>query len=383
MTATTVTVGLVTSLTGPASSESANIAKAAQAHVDLQNAEGGVDGRQIKLVVKDDQSTSTSNATASEDLVQASHVFAVDNDSSEAFGGAPFLQKEGIPVVGAAWDGIEWGQQPYTNMFTWTGLRDPTLPGEAYSAIYLKDNGAKNVAVVSWALPGAAQSAKQGTKLLEYEGLKVGYQNYSQPPGGVNMTAVALGMKQAGVDSVLPVMGDTSNVALLVAAQQIGLKLKVSEVPSGYGQSLLGQSEAVSALQGASFGLVSAPVELHTPATIAWQAALAKYAHFTGIPGFDYEHGWISADLMIRGLEAAGSNPTRQSFITNLRKVTDYTAGGLLPGPINFAFGQDANPACGWYVVLKGTTFVLNPSNGKPVCGPVVPTSAFAKFPTQ
>ena len=75
-------------------------------------------------------------------------------------------------------------------------------------------------------------------------------------------------------------------------------------------------------------------VQLNTPATQQFTNALKTYANYTGIPGFDYAQGWLAADLMIKGLEGAGQNPTRQSFITNLSKVTSYNTNGLLASPV-------------------------------------------------
>ena len=44
---------------------------------------------------------------------------------------------------------------------------------------------------------------------------------------------------------------------------------------------------------------------------------------------------------MIKGLELAGRNPTRSSFISNLRKLSKYNAGGLLPNSVSFThFGH-------------------------------------------
>jgi branched-chain amino acid transport system substrate-binding protein len=77
-------------------------------------------------------------------------------------------------------------------------------------------------------------------------------------------------------------------------------------------------------------------------------------------------------DLMIKGLEVRGKNPTRQSFITNLRTVTSYDASGLLPNPVDFslaAFGKARPKTCGRYAKLQGDTFVPIPSDGKPTCG--------------
>ena len=143
-------------------------------------------------------------------------------------------------------------------------------------------------------------------------------------------------MKSTGVDSFAAPIDTETSIAILQAAQSAGQKIKVPVLATGYGQTLLDQPQAVSSAQGAYFDVGQVPVELHTPATIAEQAALKQYAGFTGVPGFDYQEGWISADLLVKGLEVAGTNPTRASFISNLRQVTNYTAGGLLAQPTKF-----------------------------------------------
>ncbi|HUZ09672.1 MAG TPA: ABC transporter substrate-binding protein, partial [Acidimicrobiales bacterium] len=73
----TITIGYVTDLTGVASSTFADGAGGARARVDLQNAQGGVNGHKLKLVVEDDQSSPTVNKTASQDLVQNKGAFGV------------------------------------------------------------------------------------------------------------------------------------------------------------------------------------------------------------------------------------------------------------------------------------------------------------------
>ena len=73
-----------------------------------------------------------------------------------------------------------------------------------------------------------------------------------------------------------------------------------------------------------------------TPATKAFQSALDKYAHYTGVPDFTWYEGWGGADLMIKGLELSGKNPTQSAFIADLHKVTDSSTNGLF-GPVSFS----------------------------------------------
>jgi ABC-type branched-subunit amino acid transport system substrate-binding protein len=64
MTAKQISVGLVTSITGPAAANFTGAEQGAAARFALQNAQGGVDGRTIKLTVADDQSSPTGAQTA-------------------------------------------------------------------------------------------------------------------------------------------------------------------------------------------------------------------------------------------------------------------------------------------------------------------------------
>ena len=63
---------------------------------------------------------------------------------------------------------------------------------------------------------------------------------------------------------------------------------------------------------------MTVPFELHQPATNSILAALKQYD--TSYPGGDPDYGllgsYLSTELMIKGLQVAGQNPTRASFIT-------------------------------------------------------------------
>jgi hypothetical protein len=77
---------------------------------------------------------------------------------------------------------------------------------------------------------------------------------------------------------------------------------------------------------------------------------------------------------MIKGLEVSGKNPTRQLFITNLSKVTNYTDAGLSPYPVSFNhFGTSEKTYCSYYVHVVGKAFVAL-DNGNDFCGPVPPS---------
>jgi len=100
--------------------------------------------------------------------------------------------------------------------------------------------------------------------------------------------------------------------------------------------------------------------------TVDWMysdpAALKTYAGWTKpYPAAGMEWGWFTADTAIEGLKVAGANPTQQSFITSLRKVTSFNHEGLTC-PVDYsAFGntnQQFPGNCTWMVKVKGNQFV-------------------------
>jgi branched-chain amino acid transport system substrate-binding protein len=374
ITPTTITVGLVTSLTGSDASGSYGILPSFKARIALQNAEGGVDGRKIQVITEDDQSQSSDNQTAAQAL-EAKGVFAINDNSAFAYGAATYMQQQGIPVVGGGYDAFEWTTASYTNMFStaygvFAGAQQPRY---TVNPTLLKKAGATNFAVLGYSIsPSSSGAAANEAVSLKQVGFKVGYLDTSLPFGTVNVTATALQMKAAGVNSMVAEIDGNTELALITAGEQAGIHWKYVVLATGYGSSWLTNPTAVADSQHLYFGVLQTPVELHTPGTVQEQAALKKYAGFTGVPDFGYTEGWESAGLMIEGLQVAGKNPTRQSFISNLRKVTSWNDDGLLPSPINFEHTTSPGKTlCGWTTQLVGHNFV--PTSTTPVCTSLVP----------
>jgi branched-chain amino acid transport system substrate-binding protein len=369
-----ITIGLITSLTGVASSEYNDVVPAAMARIDLQNAHGGVDGRKIKLITEDDQSTPDDNAAAAQALVSKG-VFGVIDESPFVFGGTKVLQQAGVPVTGSGTTGPEWGEQPNTNMFS-TAPVDPHYPANTAIVKFFKRLGAAKIASFGFGIsPSATASAKGVAAAAGHIGLTSCYLVTSVPFGAVSFTDFALAMKHKGCTALYTTLDTQANLALVQAAKRVGVAVKVAVSADGYGQTLLDTAAANDAGQGTYFQTVGVPVEDHTKGTKAFQGALAKYAHFTGVPNVGQYEGWTGAALMIKGLEMAGKDPTRPAFIAKLRKVTRYTAGGVIPSVNLTSFGKDPRNECVYFVKLSGSHFVPVPTNGRPVCGTTIPGS--------
>lgn len=374
-----ITIAYITSITGPGASEDGTSPAAFTARIDLQNAEGGVNGHKLIPLVIDDQTSPTAIATA---VQQAdSKAFGIVSQSPLFFLAAKNPQQLGVPVTGSYSDGPEWGQQPYTNMFAAdVGSLNPTYPVTTLAGNFLKQHGATVLGTYGYGIsPSSSRAAIQTADSFKHAGGKVGVLNTTVPFGGTDFTTDALVAKTSGVNALVPEMDDNSNFALAVALHQAGVKLKAAMFATGYEPSVI-NSPAWSSLQGDYFYSLFRPWLLPNAATRQMQAAMEKYAHFskTDFPSFSQYEAWLGADLMINGLTLAGPNPTRPSVIKALRGIKSYNANGLLPQSLDFAtdFGHDPAQSCSWMVRATKTGFT--PVSTKPFCGADIPGTSTA-----
>jgi|HubBroStandDraft_1064217.scaffolds.fasta_scaffold02825_3 branched-chain amino acid transport system substrate-binding protein len=376
-----IVIGFITDETGGASSSYIDAQDGAIARIDAQNAAGGVDGRKLQLVVEDDQSTASGNLTAAKDLVEDKAAFGIIDDSSFTFGAASYLNENKIPVTGAAIDGPEWGQQPNSNMFSVSGTTTTPIDGKTYgynsTEEFLKQKGVTKLAQVVYNISSAITAANGVYAAAKPLGISNCLESII-PFGDVSFTTFALQMKSLKCNGVEVLGLLTSCIAIANALKQAGVKV-VDYCITGYDQNVLNQPSALASMQG-TYSTATINVlgnDLNAP-TKLFLSRLKKFTSWPGgIPSLNIDYGYESADLMIQGLQLAGSNPTRQRFISKLRTISSYTAGGLIPAPGEkyTDFGTLAGlpkTQCAPLFQVKGHTYVPT----KSICGKLVVASS-------
>jgi len=374
ITKTTIKIGILSDLTGTASSSFATSPGAMEARFKAINAAGGINGRKISWVVDDTLSTPAGAETAAKDLVQNKGVFAVAEISSAFYGAAPFLASEKVPVTGVALDGPEWYQQPNTNLFSTTG--NAAASGPAYGdGGFWKAIGATKISYVESNVSAAINQGNSVYQSIAKDGLH-SCDKTIVPLGSVNFTAFALSFKADGCNAAECACVLSSSLAMATALHQAGLNNVKIVFAAGPTNDIFQNAQDEAAAKNAYFpGIVSSPTYTNA-ASLAFLAELKKYdpTYKGGLPDLGAGDGWPVANLMVEGLTQAGQNPTRASFITNLRKVTNWTDSGLATGPINFVhFGQNPTTQCFSYVQFNGTKYVAFPKSGKSFCGAALP----------
>jgi ABC-type branched-subunit amino acid transport system substrate-binding protein len=305
-------------------------------------------------------------------LVQQEHVTAVIAHSALFFAAAPYLTKQGIPVIGVAEDGPEWTTSQ--NMFAVYGALH-TEKVTATGGKLFKLLGVTTVGALGYSIsPSSAEAAKGAGVSAEAAGLKSGYIEAKFPFGSTNVQPVAAAMKSAGVDGVTPDVDPNTSFALIKALRDIGANVKAFVLPIGYGGDLLQAGPGtLKTAQDVYFTLQYEPIEMHTAATEKFAAAL-KATGGTAAPGLPTYDGYASILMLVQGLKGAGANPTHASLIAALSKIHTFTAGGLYgdhPMDPNDRVNNGSDN-CTWVLKLVGDQFQLV-KGALPMCGEILP----------
>lgn len=366
----TITVGILTDMTGPASSGNKTSVQGVQAGAVIAAKQGWT----VKYVVGDSQTSPSATLTAAQKMVQQDHVNAVIAVSALTFAASNYLTQQGIPVIGVAEDGPEWIKS--TNMFSVYGFLDGTKVSTTFGN-FMKMQGVTNLGSVGYSIsPGSSEAAKGDAASAQAAGIKVGYLNASFPFGSTNVAPEVLAMKNAGVDGFTATVDPNTGFALVTGLRQSGDNVKAALLPTGYGGDLLQAGPgAIQSGQGVYFSLSFEPVEMHTAATEQFQNAL-KTAGVTGEPTYAEYAGYTSVGLLLDGLKISGPNPSHSALVSALGNVKGYNAFGLL-GSHSWDLSNRAGTATGidgclYVTKLSGSSFQLV-NGADPICGSEIP----------
>jgi branched-chain amino acid transport system substrate-binding protein len=368
-----VTIGVVADLTGNAAQQDVDSNKAFDAVVSSINASGGINGRKINLVTEDDQSTQAGNISATESLIEAHHAFMVVEVSTQDDGEAePYLSKNGIPVIGM---GLDAQGSTWNNNFTPIGdldnnpNHDSTALGEAFK--YL---GATKVGGVTFNVPAAQRGLQLGIDSATAVGLKAGYVNNTASIPLTDPTPYVSQMQSSGTNGDFTIELDASALTYYAALDQAGVKMVKISVNLFANNLLTGAN--LSPMQGVYVEGYYQPAQISTAATRAEIKVLHKYG-LSGYPDWNTTNGYATAELLKTALQVAGPSLSRSGLISKLRKVTDFTAGGLAAKPVNFTTTatQPNEPGygpgnCMFLLKVENTKFV--PVRKAPFCGSTI-----------
>ena len=188
----TVTIGVLTDVTGPAAAGNKSLVDGVRAGTYY----AARNGYKIKYVVADTATNPSQVLSSAQRLVTQEHVTAVIAGSAITFLAAPYLKAHGVPVIGPAQDGPEWTTDD--NMFGTIGNFHAEKVSTTFGDFF-KLRGATSVGAIGNGIsPISAEAAKGAVASAKAAGLKVGYINANLPLGATDMQPVAAAMKSKG-----------------------------------------------------------------------------------------------------------------------------------------------------------------------------------------
>jgi branched-chain amino acid transport system substrate-binding protein len=196
---TTMKIGMCAPVTGPAAEAGKYAQTGARIALDAVNKSGGVLGKQVELIVEDDQTTNPGIVLAFSKLASQTDIVAFLGSirSTQVHAMAPDVLKVGKPVmIGGTDPALTHMGNPWLFRFR---------PNDSYSGSVIAEYGVKTIGKKKWAIVhstdafGTAGGKALTTALAKIDGASValdqGYANQSQ-----DFTPVVLAIKQSGAD---------------------------------------------------------------------------------------------------------------------------------------------------------------------------------------
>jgi branched-chain amino acid transport system substrate-binding protein len=198
-----ILIGYLPALTGPSSSTGIGINRGVQLAVQEINAAGGIDGRQIELIVRDTQSDPTKAVNGAAELSRAQKVSAVLGpvNSGESLAVVPLLARVNTPQVHPCWVDSLTDPKKYPMCFR-NAPTNQQIGGAAnrYVVDVLKR---KKVAVISDTTGYGTASVNAYVPMLKAQGAEVVYQG-NVDAANPELKAELLRMQSAGAEAIMP-----------------------------------------------------------------------------------------------------------------------------------------------------------------------------------
>ena len=364
ITPTSVTVGSISTQSGPISSNFSGLIYGEKAYFNYINAAGGVNGRKINLkYVEDDAGDPSTFNQLATTLINQDKVFAITGVSTAFFSPSVFAES-GIPTYGYNVTG-NWNGP--LNLFAAGGSVLCYKCGQpAWSYLY-KTTKATKIGIVSYNVAASSAGCTLTGSNFKKAGFDVAYEDNAVAYPGSTVATDVQRMKQAGVNFILSCMDVTGNISMARAVKQYGLQTKQLWL-NGNDQSTLNQYSNL--MQGIYFNIPNVPFDAPQstyPGLKLYLTQMKKYE-----PAYTYsglaQDGWQSAALFAQGLQAAGKNPTWGSVIADTNKITSFTSNGLI-APVNWSEAHTSYsfPNCSAFIQVKGKKYVTALNRGRQV----------------
>jgi len=379
VTATSITFGTHQPLTGPAAPGYSEIAPASQAFFDYLNAQGGIYGRKIHLIIKNDEYNPTQTVSVVHELVLKDNVFGIFEGL-----GTPthtkvvgFLNSSKVPDMFVAsgcpcWD--KGSTQPYT--FGWQP--NYTIEGKILGQ-YIKQHFAGKKVGVFYQDDDFGNGGLAGIEDEVPASQIVSKQPYQS--GTTNVAPQISAIKAAGaevlVDFTVPIytaLGQLTSFTLGYKPQLVVSSVGIDPTTVGGLLKTYSKGKAGTELiEGAiTDGYLPSVAETSNPWIALFKRIKDQYDPGAPLDG-NVEYGMATAYTLAQALELAGKSLTREKLVEAVNEKGAELSG---PGLVPFRYSKTEHGGYGGAeigqvragkIVLFGGPLLTEPTAGSPI----------------
>ena len=319
-----ILIGQFAAMSGPAAQLGQRLQVGMQAYFAAVNAQGGINGRNLKLVTRDDGYEPDKAVAAVKALIQEDKVFALAGAVGTPTGLAalPVITEQQVPLVGM-FTGAQALREPFNRQVF--HVRASYFDEGERIVQYLTTLGVKKIAVFY-------QNDSYGKAGLESIGRALDKRQLKPVATGtvernsMDVTRALDSILKADPEAVVQISAYTSCAAFVQQARKKGYGGQFFNV------SFVGSAALAQALGEAGQGVVISQV-VPFPFIPKTQMVRDYQQHMlaAGQKDFDFSsmEGYITARVLVEGLRRAGKTLTREALITGLESMHDVNLGGF------------------------------------------------------
>lgn len=363
-----VIIGITTPLSGPAAAWGAT-GLGAEAWAKYVNDQGGVHGRKVRVIMKDDAYTpgrGVANINEMKDQVFA--VVGLLGTAVISAGKEPIIEHN-IPLVQAYGDVQIWTKIPKNQLKSvFVAYPDYADEGEFLITYAAKNLGVKKVAVFyqnDGFGKGELEGVRRGARAVASTAQIVAEIPYEVSE--TELSSHALKLKESGADTVIMVTTPRHGAIIVKTMAAAGYRPRLmSGFPLGSPVmfKLLGDlwEGAYVTVTGSLYGIDAEGTKLVDNILLKYEPKLKGGGEQFGLLGAPYMM------LVVEGLKRAGRDLTREKFIKALEGISNWTPEG---GGVPLTFGPNRRHGANSVRLIKAEK------------GTYVPLTGYQMFPPQ
>jgi branched-chain amino acid transport system substrate-binding protein len=339
----TITVGAHFPLTGVAAPGYSEIPTGAQAYFDFVNAAGGVHGREIEYIVKDDGYNPTNTSKVTNELVLQDEIFAMVGGLGTPTHSAvvDFLNEEGVPDLFVSSGSLQWGDDVDNRPFTFGWQPDYEIEGKLIGQYVAENMPDAKVGLFLQDDDFGADAEKGVRQFLDDQ--IVGVERYTS--GNTDVGPQISGLQASGADLVLSFTTPSYTALSRLVSLRLGYEpdwyvSNVGSDPTLVGGLLTEFSEG--AVEGSANSLDGILTSEYIPGVDApddpwvqlWQRVWDEHGGEGELTNYRI-YGMSHAYAFVQALQAAGEDLTREGLVEALEETGQDLEGPQL-APFRF-----------------------------------------------